>query len=179
MAGHKDEKWFTDRVGKTVIAASSAFNGPMLIEDLTHAYHLLHVAQKTQGYTFEDQQAPAASSKTKAKIIPNVNNRLANDCFAYIDIPPKEPISASQASKVPRWLSDGECAPFVAYLSHVIRLKVKEMPSSISLLAEGLPAWVWQTEYIKRVNGATMESEIAVYYFVKHGEAGRPDWLDW
>lgn len=52
------ESWFIERIGKEIMAASPAYNGPMTITDEKHASYLYNWAQKYGKYFFTDLQKP-------------------------------------------------------------------------------------------------------------------------
>jgi len=60
----KHEEWFLNRVGKTVMANSEKFNGPMTITDADHATHLFNVNQNMRNYVFSDMPFKAPTEQS-------------------------------------------------------------------------------------------------------------------
>lgn len=98
--------------------------------------------------------------------IPNTNNKLGCQVFAHIFPAPERGIPESQLHKECIVECEG-MQPFRAEIIDMIRFPLGETFGVITMHSDGMKSEPFVQQYLKSHPGATLQTEVAAYYFQK------------
>lgn len=103
----------------------------------------------------------------------NFNSKLACDCMVHIDIAPRQQISGQvlDATVIEIRTVDESHAPTHWKIESIYNLQLHQLTSVSTLPSHGMESFDFAKWFISNNNGATPQSDVAVYYYRKVKEA--------